>query len=128
MSKQPVRRWGHRLAPLISLPVSLGPLLSWPPPAAAQPSVYRSVDAQGRVSFSSTPPAGENLREVESIQLPPGPSEANRQAAEARARDIQQAVDAYAQERQAARKAATQPEASGKASGAAKSDNAQLNG
>lgn len=75
-------------------------------PADAQQQVYRSVDAQGNVSFSSEPPAGSNLRSVESIELQPGPSEADRQAAEARAREIQQAAEAYDQRRQAAREAA----------------------
>ncbi|EIC20090.1 DUF4124 domain-containing protein [Thiorhodovibrio frisius] len=84
--------------------------------AEAQQQVYRSVDAQGNVSFSAEPPSGANVRNVESIELQPGPSEADRQAAEARARDIQQAADAYAQQRQAAREAAAGQQGSDAAS------------
>jgi hypothetical protein len=94
---------GGALSLVLGLALSLG----IPATAGAQQQVYRSVDAQGNVSFSSSPPAGSNLRSVESIELQPGPSEADRQEAEARAREMQQAADAYTQRRQAAREEAT---------------------
>lgn len=92
--------------------------------AEAQQQVYRSVDAQGNVSFSAEPPSGANVRNVESIELQPGPSEADRQAAEARARDIQQAADAYAQQRQAAREAAAGQQSDAAPTSSAGSDDA----
>ncbi|WPL19301.1 hypothetical protein Thiowin_04418 [Thiorhodovibrio winogradskyi] len=99
-----------------SLALILAGTIALAMPAAAQQQVYRSVDAQGRVSFSAEPPAGEDVRSIESIELQPGPSEADRQAAEARVRDMQQAADAYEQQRQSAREAETGQEESGNTS------------
>ncbi len=76
-----------------------------PAPSQAQQHVYRSVDAQGHVSFSAEPPADPNQRSVEAVQLQPGPSEADIQAADERARDLQRTADEFDQQRQAAREA-----------------------
>lgn len=95
-------------APLLALALALTSTV--PTSAAAQQQVYRSVDAQGNTIYSSEPPAGVDIRGVETVEIQPGPSEADRQAAEARARAIQQAADAYAQRRQAAREAAAEQE------------------
>jgi hypothetical protein len=72
----------------------------------AQQQVYRSVDADGNVTFSAEPPMGADVRSVDRISLPPGPSEAARAEAEERARAIQQAADEYEKQRMAAREAA----------------------
>lgn len=85
-------------------------------PTKAQQQVFRSVDAQGNVTFSSEPPSGPEVRSVESVAIQPGPSEADRQAAESRAREMQRAADQYDQERRAKEEAAAkQREAAAKA-------------
>ena len=49
---------------------------------AAQQTVYRWVDAEGNITYSSQAPAqAEDLQEIE---IPPGPTEAQRKAAEER--------------------------------------------
>lgn len=98
MSKTPLCRFRAVTAPLMVFTVAL---LS-PTASQAQQQVYRSVDAQGNVSFSAEPPTDANVRSVETLTLQPGPSEADRQAAEARARDIQQAAEDYDNRRKAA--------------------------
>lgn len=77
--------------------------LCWPLLATGQ--VYRSVDDQGRVTYSQVPPA--NAAEVEPLDVLPGPSEAARQAAEQRASQLIQ----ESQERQAARARAAEDRA-----------------
>jgi hypothetical protein len=44
--------------------------------AAVAETIYKSVDAEGNVTFSSTPPAGV---EAQQIELQPGPTPAQRQ-------------------------------------------------
>ncbi|MGH8659073.1 MAG: DUF4124 domain-containing protein [Gammaproteobacteria bacterium] len=57
---------------------------------ACSETIYKSVDSEGRVSFSSKPPAG--ARQVEEIQIQPGPTAAQIEATKARAnRTVEQA-------------------------------------
>lgn len=51
---------------------------------AAAEQIYRSVDAEGNVTFSSEPPAG--AVDVNEVSLQPGPSAAEQQAAQERMR------------------------------------------
>jgi hypothetical protein len=83
--------------------------LAWQTALADQ--VYKSVDSAGRVTYSSTPPAGTKSEKVE---LPPTPSEADTQQAaeqvkkaEARASEL----EAQRLEREAAEKAKEEEEA-----------------
>jgi len=65
----------------IKHPVCAGCLLVLLSGIAAAEQIYRSVDAEGNVTFSSTPPA--NAAAVEEVRVRPGPSpEAQRQARE----------------------------------------------
>lgn len=100
--QHPASVLGSALSPPLVLTLGLALSLGLCAQAQAQQQVYRSVDAQGNVTFSSEPPIGADVRRVETVELRPGPSEVDRQAAEARAREIQQAADAYDQRRQAA--------------------------
>ncbi len=59
--------------------------------AAIGEEIYRSVDEQGNVTFTDTPPAGEV--EVERVELPPGPSQQIRQEAEQRNMQILNAAE-----------------------------------
>lgn len=51
--------------------------------------VYRSIDADGNVTFSSSPPPPNSAARVDTIQLPPGPTAEQQSAAEARMRQIE---------------------------------------
>lgn len=59
-------------------------------PLLAQ-TVYKSVDEQGNVTYSAEPP--KQSEAVERVKLPPGPTPAERSAAEQRAKEIDQAAD-----------------------------------
>ncbi|HYQ72124.1 MAG TPA: DUF4124 domain-containing protein, partial [Gammaproteobacteria bacterium] len=76
-------------------------------PAAAE-QIYRSVDAEGNVTFSSQPPSG--AVNVDEVSVRPGPSAEEQEAARARI----QAQEATASEIGEARasRAPQQPEAS----------------
>ena len=66
-------------------------------PVAAQQQVYRWVDADGKVTFSSTPPpAGKT---AEAVELPPTPSAEAVEAARQREQALQQLGDRLSQER-----------------------------
>jgi hypothetical protein len=68
---------------------------------AGPDTVYKSIDAQGNVTYSSTPPETPGkVEQVEEIPLPPGPTEQERRAAEQRARQIEAASARLAAERQ----------------------------
>ncbi|MGH6636616.1 MAG: DUF4124 domain-containing protein [Gammaproteobacteria bacterium] len=71
--------------------------------------IYKSVDSEGRVSFSSKPPVG--ARQVEEIQIQPGPTADQIEATKARAkRTIEQAQksESPAQKRRQAKMAASE--------------------
>jgi len=77
--------------------------LAWSEP------IYKSVDSEGRVSFSSKPPVG--ARQVEEIQIQPGPTAAEIEATKARAnRTIEQAQesDSPVEKRRQAKMAASE--------------------
>ncbi len=64
-------------------------LLTWYSLATSGP-IYKSVDSEGRVSFSSKPPAG--ARQVEEIPIQPGPTAEQIEATKTRAnRTLEQA-------------------------------------
>ncbi|MGH8602220.1 MAG: DUF4124 domain-containing protein [Gammaproteobacteria bacterium] len=66
-------------------------LLACCSPACSEP-IYKSVDSEGRVTFSSKPPVG--ARQVEEIQIQRGPTAAQIEATKARAnRTIEQAQE-----------------------------------
>jgi multidrug efflux pump subunit AcrA (membrane-fusion protein) len=58
-------------------------------PLAAD-DIYRSVDAQGNVTFTDQPPTGN--QQAEKVELPPGPSPASIRDTEQRIQAIDQAV------------------------------------
>lgn len=59
--------------------------------AAVGEEVYRSVDAEGNVTYTDTPPTGN--RPVERVELPPGPSAESLRQTEQRNLEIRQAAD-----------------------------------
>ena len=67
--------------------------------AASADSVYRWVDKDGTVNFSSTPPAQTGAQDVGTVELTPGPTPEAQQAAEERARTIGDAADRLRDER-----------------------------
>jgi hypothetical protein len=64
---------------------------------AAQTPVYKSIDAEGNVSYSSRPP--ESAAGVERVPLDPAPTESQRQQAEERVREMEQAAARMERER-----------------------------
>lgn len=66
-------------------------------PVAAQ-QVYKSVDANGNVTYSSTPPP--DARAAEPVDLPPTPPAAEIEAAQQREKSLQELGDQLSQERQ----------------------------
>lgn len=58
--------------------------------ADASAQVYRSVDEQGNVTYSNEPPA--DAREVEPVEIKPGPSKAQQREAERRTRELENAA------------------------------------
>jgi len=57
--------------------------------AATAQTVYKSVDARGRVTYSSSPPPDVSEETLEEIPIAPGPTEEQRQAAAERAKELQ---------------------------------------
>jgi hypothetical protein len=56
--------------------------------ALAQETVFRSVDADGNVTFSATPPPPGAARQVEEVQILPGPTPEAQEAADQRVRAL----------------------------------------
>jgi len=52
--------------------------------SAAAQQVYKSVDADGNVSYSSSPPPGAAPGRAQTVKIDPGPTETERAAAEQR--------------------------------------------
>lgn len=69
-------------------------------PATAQ-TVYKSVDAQGRVTYSSTPPPAETGELVERVPIEPGPTEQQQQEATQKAKELEATTNSALQQRQA---------------------------
>ena len=78
-------------------------ILASAPQAFASEAIYKSVDAQGNVTFSSKPPAGAEA--VERIEIPEAPSAEDTAAADERAKNIIEEADRLSAERQDKEKA-----------------------
>lgn len=65
----------------------VGTLLPW---VAMGEEIYRTKDAEGNVTFSDTPPAGD--ASVEPVELPPGPSAESLQQSQQRNKKIRDAA------------------------------------
>jgi len=66
--------------------------------AAAQ-TVYKSVDAQGRITYSEEPPQQADPLTVEEVKIAPGPTEEQRMEAMRRAQQIEATTRAAAEAR-----------------------------
>jgi hypothetical protein len=64
-----------------------------------QGQVYKSIDADGNVTYSASPPADPAVSRVESVRIDPGPPEREQQAAQQRRQSIESSL---AQRRRAA--------------------------
>ncbi len=71
-----MRRFAHMVCSVCCL------LLALPAGTAAAGQIYRSVDAEGNVTFSSQPPDG--AVNVDEVSVQPGPSEEEQRAARER--------------------------------------------
>jgi hypothetical protein len=91
-----------------AIPVTLAVLAALGAAQAGQAQgIYKWVDERGRVTYSSTPPpAGREAREV---QLPPGPTPEQVEAARARAESVRQQTERMAEERRSRGAAADAP-------------------
>jgi len=65
----------------------------------AEQQVYKSIDAEGKVTYSSTPPTGGTASVVEQIPIAPPPSEAQLLEAEQRMRELEQKTEGREQQR-----------------------------
>jgi hypothetical protein len=70
-------------------------------------TVYKSVDSQGRVTYSSSPPPEAATEMVEAVPLAPGPTPEQQQEAAKRARDLEAITRAEDAQRQAQTKKGT---------------------
>ena len=59
------------------------------PGALPAQQVYKSIDAQGNVTYSSTPPSDADVQRIETLEVPAGPTPEEQAAAEARARELE---------------------------------------
>lgn len=80
--------------------------------AAGAQQVFRSIDADGNVTFSSSPPSPNSGARVDTITLAPGPTPEQRAAAEERMRQIEAEAERITQDR-AARRAQQQSDVQG---------------
>jgi hypothetical protein len=64
--------------------------------------VFRSVDAEGNVTFSATPPAPGTARQVDEVPLLPGPTPEAQEAADQRVRALMEETERRRQARSAA--------------------------
>ena len=79
---------------------TLWPLLGVVLPLIAQgQGVYRTLDKEGQVIFTDVPPTDQPAVEV--MELPPGPSEAERQKAESRLEAMRQKLEENRRQREA---------------------------
>lgn len=84
----------------------LAAVLLQPFAAEAGNTLYKSVDEEGRVTYSSTPP--EDAVEVEGLRVPPGPSAQTKEEARARVKAIEERSREQYQELKEGRKRAAQ--------------------
>ena len=80
--------------------------LVWACTATGQ-EVYKSVDARGRVTYSSSPPPNASEEKVETVTIAPGPTEQQRQEAMQRAKELDDDSQRAAQEQQERTREAT---------------------
>lgn len=76
--------------------------------AATAETVYRWVDKDGSVNFSSETPPGTPASRVSTLEVAPGPPPEDQQAAEERAQRTQDAADRLREERQAVKQSRQQ--------------------
>jgi hypothetical protein len=82
---QLVRSMGQSLS-LVVLLLAIGT------PAAIAQKVYKSIDADGVVTYSSSPPRNAPVDQIDTINIAPGPSEAARAAGQQRLMESQRRV------------------------------------
>ncbi|MCG6861315.1 MAG: DUF4124 domain-containing protein [Chromatiaceae bacterium] len=68
--------------------------------ATAQ-TVYKSVDADGKVTYSAAPPPDAAAEMVEKVPIAPGPTDQQRSAAENRTKELESVTESAEQEREA---------------------------
>jgi hypothetical protein len=73
--------------------------------AAAQGPIYKSIDADGNVTYSSTPPEDPRVQRIETVEVDPGPSPAEQAEAERRMRGIESVADQQRAEQTSRRQA-----------------------
>jgi hypothetical protein len=78
----------HTRCPALCVAVHLA-LGAVAPGCAWAEAVYKSVDADGKITYSSTPPPAGSAREVEELQILPGPTSAEEDAAARRERALE---------------------------------------
>jgi TolA-binding protein len=74
---------------------------------AAADEVYKSIDAQGRVTYSAKPPPSASDEMVEEVKIRPGPTEEQVQQAEQQAKALQELTQQTQEQRQAQEQAKT---------------------
>ena len=91
---------GFRYRPVVWVvaPLVMVAALGWFSMAAAE-TIYKSVDAEGRVTYSSEPPA--KAVDTQTVTLPKAPSETDQEAAIEREKELQKAADEVTSERAA---------------------------
>lgn len=77
-------------APVALLSGLLPILMGTAPTVAAQQQVYRTVRPDGSVLFSDRPPPDANPAQVDRVQIAPGPTPEQREAATQRVQEVQQ--------------------------------------
>ncbi len=77
------------------------------PTLFAQEGVYRSVDEQGNVTYSSSPPKGSV--ETRSLEISPGPSALEREATRERVKKMESMTQQWVDEREARAKDRQRP-------------------
>jgi preprotein translocase subunit SecF len=75
---------------------------------AAADEVYKSIDAQGRVTYSAKPPPSASDEMVEEVKIRPGPTEEQVQQAEQQAKALQELTQQTQEQRQEQRQAQEQ--------------------
>lgn len=88
----------YRPSVQIAAALLLGGALWVVSPAIAE-GIYKSVDVEGHVTYSSVPP--DEAVESQPVSLPDAPTEAQRQEAVQREMELQKAADSLARERSA---------------------------
>lgn len=71
---------------------------------AGAETVYKSVDAQGKVTYSSTPPPPGNAEAIEEVPIAPPPPESQRKQAEEQMRQLEIDIARGEREREERRK------------------------